>query len=61
VLYTWVSPRRDRNNPQDWFGIADPGDPGTGTADTAAFSAGLRSAAAPETSPPPGAPAPCAG
>jgi hypothetical protein len=57
VLYTWVSPRRDPTNAQDWYGIADPGDAAAGTADTAAFSAGLRDAVAPETSPP----ASCAG
>ena len=61
VLYTWVSPRRDATNPQDWFGIADPDDPGAGTPDTAAFSAGLRNAVAPETSRAGGAAAPCTG
>jgi hypothetical protein len=56
LLYTWVSPRRDRADAQDWYGIADPDDAAAVTADTEALSAGLRAAAAPRSVPP----APCA-
>ncbi len=56
LLYTWVTPERDASDSQDWYGIANPTDPSTGTPDTAAFAAGLRAAAAPEAAPP----APCA-
>jgi hypothetical protein len=55
LLYTWVTPERDRADSQDWFGIDDPADPATPTADTTAFTAGLRAAAQP------GPVAPCAG
>ncbi len=44
LLYTWVTPRRDPGNSQDWFGIAPP-QGGGGTTDMAAFAAGLRAAA----------------
>jgi hypothetical protein len=56
VLYTWVTPERDATNPEDWYGIADPAVPNGGTADTAAFAAGLRAATQPLSGP---APAPC--
>ena len=55
LLYTWVTPERDPTDGQDWYGIANPTDPATGTPDTAAFIAGLRAAAAPDPAPP----APC--
>jgi hypothetical protein len=55
LLYTWVTPERNPADSQDWFGIADPADPATPTADTAAFTAGLRAAAQP------GPAAPCTG
>jgi hypothetical protein len=55
LLYTWVTPQRDAANGQDWYGIANPADPGAATPDTLAFAAGLRAAAAPDPSPP----APC--
>jgi hypothetical protein len=56
LLYTWVTPQRDPADPQDWYGIANPSDPSAGTADTAAFAAGLQAAVAPQSGP---APAPC--
>jgi hypothetical protein len=56
VLYTWVTPERNPADGQDWYGIANPVDPSAPTADTAAFSAGLRAAAQPATST---GPAPC--
>jgi hypothetical protein len=45
VLYTWVSPGRDPNNSQDWYGISSPR--GGATPAVAAFRAGLNAAAAP--------------
>jgi hypothetical protein len=45
LLYAWATPERNPAAADDWFGISPPG--ATGSADTAAFSAGLRSAAAP--------------
>jgi hypothetical protein len=45
LLYTWVSPERDPSNGQDWYGISSPD--GGSTPDVAAFTAGLRAAAAP--------------
>jgi hypothetical protein len=45
ILYTWVTPERDLADAQDWFGINPPG--GGGSADTAAFAAGLRDGEAP--------------
>jgi hypothetical protein len=44
VLYTWVSPGGDPGDSQNWYGIANPTQPAAGTADTAAFTAGLRAA-----------------
>jgi hypothetical protein len=45
VLYTWVSPGGAPGDSQNWYGIANPTQPAAGTADTAAFTAGLRAAA----------------
>ena len=42
VLYTWISPGTDPADSQNWYGIADPTQPSAGTADTAAFTAGVR-------------------
>jgi hypothetical protein len=42
VLYTWVTPQRDRANGQDWFGIHGPD--GARTPDSDAFAQGLRRA-----------------
>ncbi|HEY1716031.1 MAG TPA: hypothetical protein VGG07_24245 [Solirubrobacteraceae bacterium] len=53
LLYTWVTPERNPADGQDWYGIANPTDPRAATADTAAFAAGLRAAAAPDAAPPP--------
>lgn len=50
ILYAWVTPERDRANPQDWFGISPPD--GGATPDTVAFTDGLRSAAAPQAAVP---------
>jgi hypothetical protein len=55
LLYTWVTPEHDPGDGQDWYGIANPADPNAATPDTAAFAAGLRAAAAPDSAPP----APC--
>jgi hypothetical protein len=57
LLYTWVTPERTATDGQDWYGIANPTDPSLATPDTAAFTAGLRAAAAPDAAPPP----PCPG
>jgi hypothetical protein len=46
VLYTWVSPGRDPNDSQDWYGIN--GVDGALTPSVAAFDAGLRAARAPQ-------------
>ena len=43
LLYTWVTPERDASNPQDWYGISNPGGGGQ-SADVAAWAAGLRAA-----------------
>ncbi len=40
IVYTWVTPERNRADGQDWFGIHGPD--GAGTPDSAAFAAGLR-------------------
>ena len=50
LLYTWVTPERDRRDAQDWFGVSPPGDPGH-SASAAAFASGLRAASltAPQT------------
>jgi hypothetical protein len=45
VLYTWVTLERNPADREDWYGINPPA--GGGSADTAAFAAGLRGAAAP--------------
>lgn len=45
LLYTWVTPERNPNNPQDWFGIEPPG--GGGGPSVTAFTDGLAKAAAP--------------
>jgi len=45
ILYTWVTPQRDPDDSGDWFGVHSPD--GGSTADTAAFAAGVRQAAAP--------------
>jgi hypothetical protein len=45
VLYTWVTPQRNPDNREDWFGIHSP--TGGSTPDTRAFTAGLRAAVAP--------------
>ncbi len=45
LLYTWVTPQRDPDNSQDWFGIASPQDAGAPTPAVAALAAGLRDAA----------------
>lgn len=45
LVYTWVSPESDPSNGQDWYGISTP--TGPTTPDVAAFTAGLRAAAAP--------------
>ncbi len=55
LLYTWVTPRRDPADRQDWYGIADPEHPGVATPDIRAFTAGLRAATQP------GPARPCAG
>jgi len=47
MLYAWITPERNPADPQDWFGIHPPD--GGQTADTTAFSDGLRAAAAPAT------------
>ena len=52
LLYTWVTPERDATDGQDWYGIANPADPGAATPDTQAFTAGLRAAVAPDAAPP---------
>lgn len=44
ILYTWVTPRRDPADKEDWYGIHPP-DGGT-SPDTVAFTAGLRDATA---------------
>jgi hypothetical protein len=41
VLYTWVTPRQNLSNPEDWYGINRPSG-GAPTPDVAAFTAGLR-------------------
>jgi polysaccharide biosynthesis protein PslG len=43
-LYTWTTPRANRADPEDWFGISPP--KGGTSADTIAFVAGLRQAVA---------------
>jgi hypothetical protein len=55
LLYTWVTPQRNPADPQDWYGIANPTDPSASTPDTAAFAAGLRGAAQPQSGPGPAA------
>jgi hypothetical protein len=45
VLYTWVTPQRNRLNPQDWYGINTPRSDGS-TPDVSAFTDGLRAARA---------------
>jgi hypothetical protein len=40
IVYTWVTPERNRADGQDWFGIHGPA--GAATPDSAAFAAGLR-------------------
>jgi hypothetical protein len=55
LIYTWYSPETDPANSQDWYGI-DSLD-GQPTADTLAFTAGLRAAAAAAAAP---ARSPCA-
>jgi hypothetical protein len=45
LLYAWVTPERDPQDAQDWFGIHPPG--GGTSPDTAAFTAGVRAATAP--------------
>ena len=45
IVYTWVTPERNPADGEDWFGIHPPG--GGGSADSAAFAAGLRARAAP--------------
>lgn len=47
LLYTWVSPESDPSNGQDWYGISNPS--GGTTPDVAAFTAGLKAAAAPRS------------
>jgi len=47
LLYTWVSPGGDPGDSQNWYGIANPTQPADGTADTAAFAAGVRAAGGP--------------
>ncbi|MGI8713942.1 MAG: hypothetical protein ACR2NR_12355 [Solirubrobacteraceae bacterium] len=49
VLYTWVTPDGDPANSQDWYGIEGPD--AVATPSSAAFTAGLRAAAAPATAP----------
>ena len=44
VLYTWVTPERDRANHEDWFGIHPP--QGGASADASAFAAGIARATA---------------
>jgi hypothetical protein len=44
VLYTWVTPERNPHDREDWFGIHGPA--GADTADSAAFTEGLRRATA---------------
>jgi hypothetical protein len=51
LLYTWVTPRANPADAQDWYGIADPADPSAATPDTEAFAAGLRAAHAPDPAP----------
>jgi hypothetical protein len=45
VLYTWVTPERDRANHEDWYGIHPP--QGGSSPATAAFKAGISSATRP--------------
>jgi hypothetical protein len=45
LLYTWVTPERDANDSQDWYGIHAAS--GGSTPDSAAFAAGLRRATEP--------------
>jgi hypothetical protein len=40
LLYTWITPRADPANPQDWYGLGS-------ARDVQAFASGLREAAAP--------------
>jgi hypothetical protein len=55
ILYTWVTPDTNPADSQDWYGIAAPGAASATTAGAtpavAAFTAGLRAAAAPGTAP----------
>ena len=45
LLYTWVTPERDGNDSQDWYGIHAAS--GGSTPDSVAFAAGLRQATEP--------------
>jgi len=45
ILYAWVTPERNPQDSQDWFGIHPPG--GAATPDVAAFTQGVRAATAP--------------
>jgi hypothetical protein len=47
VLYTWVTPGGDPGDSQNWYGIANVTQPADGTADTAAFAAGVQAASRP--------------
>jgi hypothetical protein len=44
LIYTWVTPERNRSNPEEWFGIDPPS--AAGGPDAAAFTGGLRAARA---------------
>jgi hypothetical protein len=45
LLYTWVTPERNPNDPEDWFGVSPPA--GGRSADIEVFAAGLRAAKQP--------------
>ena len=56
LLYTWVTPRRDPRDTEDWFGISPPsGPPGAGP-DVAAFTLGLKAATTPSSTASPACP-----
>jgi hypothetical protein len=40
LLYTWVTPERNRRDPEDWFGVHGPR--GGSTLDSSAFAIGIR-------------------
>jgi hypothetical protein len=50
LVYAWFTPQRNPSNPQDWFGMSSPS--ATETADTIAFTQGVRAATSPATTVP---------